>query len=74
MSYAQDHHAWAQRVEQEQSRAGRFTGYYEGRKMGSSNPPDVLFSDLTKQYFKTTNSVAHDEMFNSMYNTQVGHF
>ena len=38
------------------------------------NPPDVMFSDLTKQYFKTTNSIAHDEMFNCMDNRQVEKF
>lgn len=31
-------------------------------------------SDLTKQYYKTTNSMAQDEMFNSMYNKQIGFF
>ena len=33
-----------------------------------------MFSDLTKQYFKTTNSNAHDEMFNCMDNRQVEKF
>ena len=33
-----------------------------------------MFSDLTKQYYKTSNSIAHDEMFNCMDNWQVDKF
>ena len=39
-------------------------------KEGRSNES----SDLTKQYYKTSNSLASDEMFNSMYNKQMADF